>query len=57
MFIMEKTTVTFVLPKENELMRKFMADNPDWNYEIISTNSVTFKRTQMFEIGREDSES
>lgn len=53
MFITEKTVVTFILPKEKELMEKFMTDNPDWYYEVMS-NQVTFKRTQMFEVGREE---
>jgi len=56
MLITEKTAVTFRLPKEKELMEKFMADNPDWYYEVIS-NQVTFKRTQMFEVGRENGEA
>ena len=55
MFITEKTVVTFILPKEKDLMEKFMADNPDWYYDVTS-NQVTFKRTQMFEIGRKDDE-
>ncbi len=55
MLITEKTAVTFRLPKEKELMEKFMEDNPDWYYEVTS-NQVTFKRTQMFEVGREDGE-
>lgn len=55
MFITEKTAVTFILPKEKDLMEKFMADNPDWYYDVIS-NQATFKRTQMFEVGREDGE-
>lgn len=55
MLITEKTAVTFILPKEKELMEKFMADNPDWHYEVTS-NQVTFKRTQMFDVGREDGE-
>ena len=62
MLITEKTTVTFRLPKEKELMEKFMANNQDWNYEVTYTykkligsvqNQATFKRTQMFEVGRE----
>ena len=56
MFIIEKTMVTFIFPKEKELMEKFMADNPDWHYEI-TLNQVTFKKTQMFEIGREEGEA
>ena len=44
MFITEKTTVTFIFPKEEDLMEKFMVDNPDWYYDITS-NQVTFKRT------------
>lgn len=55
MFITEKTVVTFILPKEEDLMEKFMADNPDWYYDVVS-NQVTFKRTQMFEVGRKDDE-
>ena len=56
MLITEKTAVTFILPKEKELMEKFMVDNQDWYYEVTS-NQVTFKRTQMFEVGREDGEA
>ena len=51
MLITEKTAVTFILPEEKELMEKFMADNPDWYYEVTS-NQVTFKRTQMLVVGR-----
>lgn len=54
MLITQKTAVTFRLPKEKEQMEKFVADNPDWYCEVTS-NQTTFKRTQMFEIGREDS--
>ena len=54
MIITIKTTVTFMLPKEKALMEQFERDNSDWVLDTITTNTVTFCKTQMFGIGGDD---
>ena len=51
MIITTKTAVTFQLPKEKELMEQFERDNPDWVLDNPTTNTVTYRRTQIFGIG------
>ena len=60
MFITIKTSVTFRLPEEKELMEEFDRNNADWVMEndletmwhyTTTSNQATFKRTQMFEVG------
>ena len=54
MIITIKTAVTFQLPKEKELMEQFERDNSDWVLDAPTTNTVTFRRTQIFGIGGDD---
>lgn len=60
MIITIKTAVTFKLPKEKELMEQFERDNSDWELDndlaskwhyTTTTNTATYRRTQMFEVG------
>ena len=51
MIITIKTAVTFELPKDKELIEQFWHDNPDWVMDTPTTNTVTYRRTQIFGIG------
>lgn len=60
MIITIKTAVTFRLPREKALMEEFERNNSDWEVDndlatmwhyTPTTNSATFRRTQIFEIG------
>lgn len=54
MIITIKTAITFLLPKDKELMEQFERDNPDWVLDTATTNTATFRRTQMIGIGGEE---
>ena len=51
MIITIKTAVTFELPKDKELIEQCGHDNPDWVMDTPTTNTVTYRRTQIFGIG------
>lgn len=51
MIITIKTVVTFQLPKEKELMEQFERDNSDWVLDTYTTNTATYRRSQIFGIG------
>lgn len=51
MIITVKTAVTFQLPKEKELVEQFERDNSDWIVDTLTTNTVTYRRTQIFGVG------
>ena len=60
MIITLKTAVTFRLPKEKALMEQFEQDFPEWVLDddlasmwhyTPTTNTATYRRTQMFEVG------
>lgn len=51
MIITIKTAVTFQLPKEKELIEQFECDNSDWIIDSPTTNTITYRRTQIFGVG------
>ena len=54
MIITIKTAVTFRLPKEKALMEQFERDFSDWVLDAPTTNTVTYRRTQILGIGGDD---
>ena len=57
MIISIKSAITFDIPKEKELMDRFAKDNPDWYcVDTISSRSMTFKRSEIFQIGTDEEE-
>lgn len=62
MIIIIKTAVTFKLPKEKEIMEEFEQNNQGWELDndlasmwhySATSNSATYRRTQILEIGAE----
>lgn len=51
MIITVETAVTFLLPQEKGLVEQFERDNPDWIMDTLTTNTVTYRRTQILGMG------
>ena len=52
MYISVRTTITFQMPEEEHLLKKFVAENntEDWN-KAVTTKGVTFSQAKLYGIG------
>ena len=51
MFIITKSKVAFLLPKEYELARQFEKENPNWTKTAATTKQVVYKFEQFINTG------